>query len=154
CIDLDPYAHAGAQVPGVLVRLEYDPHRDTLHHLHPVTARILRRQNGELRAGARADGADRAAERVAWKGIDSHRDVLANAQIGDVGFLWIGIDPEGGVVDQAEHGRAGDDEAAELDVVDLGRGAGDRRAQYGVAEIAFGLLDGGFGLAVCGKILN
>ena len=73
-------------------------------------------------------------------------DLLADPQIGDVGFLRIGVDPGRAVVDHAEHRRAGGDEAAELDVVDLRRGAGDRRAQHGVVEIALGLIERGLGL--------
>src|SRR3984893_15514633 len=66
-IDLDVHAHAGAKVFGVLVGCECDAHRNALHHLHPVPTGVLRRQDGELRAGARADGCDRAAEGAVWE---------------------------------------------------------------------------------------
>ena len=71
---------------------------------------------------------------VPWKAVvrervDVDRDLLSDPQIGDVGFLRIGVDPGRGVVDDAEDRRAGRHEAAELDIVDLRGGAGDRRLQ-------------------------
>ena len=75
-------------------------------------------------------------------------DRLADAQMRDVGFLRVGVDPGRAVVDQAEHRRAGGDVAADLDARDLRRHAGDRRAQHGVVEIALGLVERGRGLRV------
>ena len=53
-----------------------------------------------------------------------------------------------------EHRRAGGDEAAELDVVDLRRDAGDRRAQHRVVEIALRLFERGRRLHVGGEFLD
>ena len=66
--------------------------------------------------------------------------------IGEVGFLQVGVDPGLGGVDDAEHRGAGDNEAAELDLVDLGRDAGHRRAHHGVVEVALGLVERRLGL--------
>ena len=60
-VDLDGGAHARAQPAQVLARLELDPQRHALHDLDPVAGGVLRREDGELRAGAGADGRDRAA---------------------------------------------------------------------------------------------
>ena len=130
-VDLDVDAHAGAQQARVLVLVEGDAHGHALHHLDPVAGGVLRRQDRELRAGAGADRDHGAGEGVVGETVDVERRLLPDAQIGDVGFLRIGVDPGALVVDHAEHRRAGGDEAAELDVVDLRRGARDRRAHHG-----------------------
>ena len=49
-VTLMPARRTGS--PGLL--LDRDPHRDALHDLHPVAARVLRRQDREL--GARSPG--------------------------------------------------------------------------------------------------
>ena len=53
-------AAPAASWPGV----ELHPERHPLHHLDPVAAGVLRRQERELRAGAGADRADLALERL------------------------------------------------------------------------------------------
>ena len=58
------------------------------------------------------------------------------------------------IVDHAEHRRAGRDETAELDVVDLRRRAGDRRAQDGMVEIALRLVERRLGLRIGRKFLD
>ena len=68
--------------------------------------------------------------------------------MGDVGFLRVGLDPGPGVVDQAEHRRAGRDIAAHLDARDLRGRPADRRAQHGVVEIALRLVERGGRLRV------
>ena len=87
---------------------------------------------------------DGAVEGAVGEGVDVRSSTFwPTLQIGDVGFLRIGVDPGRAVVDHAEHRRAGGDEAAELDVVDLRRDAVDRRAQHGVVEIALRLVERG-----------
>ena len=51
--------------------------------------------------------------------VDIEIDGLPDGDIGEVGLLRIGVDPGIVEVDDAEYRRAGGDEAAELDVVDL-----------------------------------
>ena len=151
-VDVDDDAHAGAQQMRVLVLVEGDAQGHALHHLDPVAGGVLRRQDRELRAGAGADRDHVALEGVVGEAVDVERRRLADAQIGDVGFLRIGVDPRRLVVDDAEHRRAGGDEAADLDVVDLRGGAGDRRAHDGVVEIALGVVERGFGLRIFGEL--
>ena len=57
-------------------------------------------------------------------------------------------------VDDGEHRRAGHDEAAELDLLDLRRDAGHRRAHHGVVEIALGLVERGLGLGIGRELLE
>src|SRR4051812_10949243 len=59
-VDLDVGAHAGAQAAQRRIGVELHPQRHALHHLDPVAAGVLWRQDRELRAGAgtyRFDGA-------------------------------------------------------------------------------------------------
>ena len=65
-VDFDIHAHAGAQQVRVLALVEGDAHRHALHHLHPVAAGVLRRQDRELRAGAGAT--DCTVPLKAWSG--------------------------------------------------------------------------------------
>ncbi len=53
-----------------------------------------------------------------------------------------------------EHRRAGDDEAAELDLFDLGRDAVHRRAHRGQIEVALGIVERGLGLHIGRKLLE
>ena len=71
----------------VLAGIESDADRHALHDLDPVAAGVLRRQDRELRAGAGADRGDRAVEGMSGKVSTVIVDLLADAQIGDVGFL-------------------------------------------------------------------
>jgi len=53
-IDRDVHAQAGMQRDTVERRvIELQPHRHALNHLDPIAGRILRRQQRELRSGAR-----------------------------------------------------------------------------------------------------
>src|SRR4051812_23927936 len=64
-------AHAGLQLADELVVLvEIDPYRDALHHLDEIARRVLRRQDRELRAGARRERADRSLEHMIGEGVD------------------------------------------------------------------------------------
>src|SRR5467141_2272333 len=97
--------------------VEIDPHRHALHHLDEIAGGILRRQDRELRAGAGAERTDAALEDMIGEGVDVDGDGLPNRDIGEIRFLWIGVDPGFRGVDDAEYRRAGHDEAAELDAV-------------------------------------
>ena len=56
-----PASTADAQrMRGELLRVERDAHRHALHDLDPVAGRVLRRQQRERRAGARAEADDLA----------------------------------------------------------------------------------------------
>ena len=81
-------------------------------------------------------------------------DGLSDGDIGEVEFLRIGVDPWVVEVDDTEYRRAGGNEAAELDVVDLCRDAIHRRAQHGVVEVALGIVQLGLGLRVGREFLE
>ena len=77
----------------VLAVGEAHPERHALHHLDPVAAGVLRRQQRELRAGAGADRADLALQRLVRIGVEPHLDRLAPAHVGEVGLLVVRLDP-------------------------------------------------------------
>ena len=154
-VDRDIDAHAGLQLlDELVVGIEIDPHRHALHHLDEVAGGVLRRQDRELRAGSGRERADRALEHMVRERIDVERDGLADRDIGEIAFLRIGVDPGVGDVDDGEHRRAGGDEAAELDLVDLGRDPRHRRAQHGVIEIALRHAERRLGLGVGRELLQ
>ncbi len=148
-------AHSGLQLLDVLVvAVEVDSHRHPLHHLDEIAGGVLRRQDRELRAGAGAERTDGALEDMIGKRIDLDRDRLSRRDIGEIRFLQVGVDPGFRGVDDGEHRRARDDEAAELNLVDLRRDPGHRGAHHGVIEIALGLRQRRLGLGVGGKLLE
>src|SRR5438105_3578698 len=62
-IDVDLHRQADLQrVLGELLAIERDPHRHALHHLYPVAARVLRRQERERASRAGAEAGDAAVE--------------------------------------------------------------------------------------------
>src|SRR5689334_12317299 len=76
-VDRGVGAHAGLQLLHIpVVAVEIDSDRHALHHLDEIARGILRRQDRELRAGARAQRADSALEGVIRKSIDIDRDRL------------------------------------------------------------------------------
>ena len=101
---------------GDFLRIERDPHRHALHDLDPVAGRVLRRQQGERRAGAGAEAFDRAVVRdllAVDVGLELGR--LADAQVAQLAFLEVGVDPDVVERDDREQRRAGLDALAELD---------------------------------------
>ena len=93
-VDGEDRAHAGAKVGDVLIGVEGKAQRHALHHLDPVAAGVLRRQNRELRAGSRRDRGNPAAPFAPRKRVDRHRRGLAGAHVGEVQFLRVGVDPQ------------------------------------------------------------
>ena len=77
----------------ILTGIEADAHRNPLHHLDPVAAGILWRQDCKLSAGSRAYQFDRAVQGMVRKRVDVDLGLLAHSQIGDVGFLRVRVDP-------------------------------------------------------------
>src|SRR6185437_14041588 len=123
-----------------------------LYHLHPVSGRILWRQDRELRTGARAHCDDSAGESVVGETVDVERRLLSDAKVGKVRLFRIGLDPRRLVVNDAQHWRAGGHKAAKLDVVHLRGCARHRRAHDRMVEIALRAVEGGLGLSVFGKL--
>src|SRR6476660_8766698 len=153
-VDGDADAHAGAQSRGVLVLVEGDAYGHALHDLDPVPARVLRRQDRELRAGARADGQHATGEGVVRERVDVERRRLADAQVGKVGLLRIGIDPRLLVIDDAQHRRARADKTTELDVVHLRRSAGDRRTDNRIRQVTLRIFYRALRLHVFGEFFK
>ena len=79
---------------GELLAIERDPHRHALHHLDPVAARVLRRQQRECasRAGAEAGDAPMEGDGAAV-GIGLQRHRLPGAQVRELVFLEVRVDP-------------------------------------------------------------
>src|SRR6476661_7226863 len=64
-------AHAGLQLADVFVMaVEIDSHRHALHHLDEIAGGVLRRQDRELRPGARAQRTHRALEHMTGERVD------------------------------------------------------------------------------------
>ena len=124
----------GGQRQAAIV-VDRKPHRQALHHLHPVAGGIFRRQQREARAGARAGGKHRALESLAGIGVHREARLLAGPHMGEVGFLEIGFHPHIAVAHQREQGRGGIDVVAHLDLVHLGDDAVHRRMHHGVGQI-------------------
>src|SRR5690242_11459609 len=69
-VDIDIGAHPRPQRIVLRRALDLEPNRQTLHHLHPIAGRVLRRQHGELLTRARAEAEDARLEGGAGIGID------------------------------------------------------------------------------------
>ena len=82
-VDRNGRAHAGAQRHALAFRVELQPHRDALRHLHPVAGGVLRRQQRELRAGSGADALDGRA------GTDGPDRCRASISAVWPGFMWV-----------------------------------------------------------------
>ena len=68
-------------------------HRYPLLNLDPVAGSVLRRQQGELGAGGRADAFDTRGPGKVRVGVDHHGGLLADLHIGEMNFLEVGFDP-------------------------------------------------------------
>jgi hypothetical protein len=126
-------------------RVERDAHRHPLHHLDPVAGGVLRRQQRERRAGADAEAGDRALvfDLLAVDvGGQLHR--LADADLAQLHFLEVGVDPDLVQRDDGHQRRAGGDALAELHGA-LGDVAVHRRRQRGalLRQPGFAHLGGG-----------
>src|SRR5690349_2287758 len=76
-VDVDIGAHSRPQRMVLRDVLDLEPHRQTLHHLHPIASRVLRRQHRELLAGARAEAEDTRFEGGAGISIDGDLSFVA-----------------------------------------------------------------------------
>src|SRR5689334_3312438 len=85
-VDVDLHRQADLQRMLVeLLAVEHDAHRHALHHLDPVAARVLRRQQRERGAGAGAEAGHLAMELDrAAVGIGDQRHRLARAQVDEL----------------------------------------------------------------------
>jgi len=98
-----------------LLRIERDPDRHALHHLDPVAGRVLRRQQRERRAGACAEAFDGAVVRhLLAVDVGLELDRLADAQVPELAFLEVGVDPDVVERDHRQQRRARLDALAEI----------------------------------------
>ena len=115
-VDLGLHRQADPQrMGGELLRIERDAHRHALHHLDPVAGGVLRRQQRERGAGAGAEALDRAVV-VDLLAVDVglELDRLADAQLAQLAFLEVGVDPDLVERDHRHQRRAGLHALAEL----------------------------------------
>src|SRR5580700_5908265 len=74
------------------IRVEPDAHAVALYHLDPVARRVLRRDQGEGRAGAAVESLDDSVERDLFAiEIGVELDALAWAHLRQLNFLEIGV---------------------------------------------------------------
>src|SRR5258708_28525545 len=93
-VDIHLHAHADAQRRLAGGVADTDAHWNALDDLDPVSAGILRRQQGKARCGCRTDAFDRADPSLAWKSIDLDRHLLSRLDVGQFGFLPARLYPD------------------------------------------------------------
>ncbi len=145
-VDRDPHRQSDPQrMPGQFLRVKRNAHRDALHHLDPVAAGILRRQQrkGGAGAGLQADHLAVVFD-VGPVCIGMQRHRLADAHARNLHFLEIGVDPERIERHDRQQRRAGGDALADLHRT-LGDIAADRRRQFGtrICQVVGAQLGGG-----------
>src|SRR5882757_6049801 len=67
---------------------------NALDHLDPVSAGILRRQQGKARGGRGAYAFHGAGPTLTRESIDLYRHFLSGPDIGQFGFLWTCLNPD------------------------------------------------------------
>ena len=107
-------AHTRTQRRIVSAMIKRDTHRNALNHLDPVTGRVLRGQQREFRTRRLAEALHAAVPVVIRIRIDAHLDALVGAQVGQIRFFEVGLDPHVAVGDEAHHGVAAFDVGADF----------------------------------------
>ena len=161
--------HRQSDEQRVLVRVvvgQLDADGQPLDDLHEVARGVLRRQQGEGLAGPHGEAGDAALELLP-PAVHVHLAAhpLADAQVGQLGLLEVGVDPDFG--ERADGHQAlprldvvaGVDVAAGHHAVDLADDVAVAEVQLGLIQVALGLhelrlglLDGGRFLAKRAKI--
>src|SRR5580704_1263450 len=133
-VDIHLHAHADAQrwLAGYIV--DADAHRNTLNDLDPVTAGIFRRKQREARGGCRADAVDRPNPSLARIGVDVDRDLLFGLDVGQLGLLWAGLNPDVIGRDDVEGRCRGSEILAGLQRRHVGHDAGEGCSHDGVGK--------------------
>ena len=82
------------RLPVRVVVGEFDAHRQPLHDLHEVARGVLRRQQGQRLPRSHGEAGDAALE-FASPAVHVYlaADALADAQVGQLRFLEVGVDP-------------------------------------------------------------
>src|SRR5262245_13050801 len=155
---VDVRGHRQADEQGVLiglvvVRIEIDPDGQALDDLHEIAGGVLRRQQGEGLTGPHGEAADVTLE-LAAAAIHVHlaAHLLADAQVRQLRFLEVGIDPD--FRERADshqtlpHGDvvAGVDVTAGHHAIDLAEDVAVAQVQLGLVQIALGLEELGLAL--------
>src|SRR5690348_12399851 len=95
---------------GELLSIKRDPYRQPLDDLDPVAGRILRRDQGEGRAGAAGKTDDAAVEHgLAAIEIADQGCRLARTDPRELALLEVGVDIDRAHRDDGHHGIAGGD---------------------------------------------
>ena len=139
--------------------MQRDSHGHALNDLHPVAGRVLRGQQRELGTGCFADALHGSLPFETGVGVDAHLNALVGAQVGEIGFLEVRLDPHVAVGDETHHRVAAFDVRADFRF--LAGDAGERRDHVRALQIERGLiaigprlliarmrLDGDVGIAV------
>ena len=145
---------------GVVVG-QFDADGQPLDDLDEVAGGVLRRQQGQALAGPHSEAEDPAFElQPAAVHIDLTACPLADAEVGQLRFLEIGVDPD---LRKRTDGHetlphldvvAGVDVAAGHHAVDIADDAAVSEIQFGLIQVAAGLVDLGLGLLDGGRLGN
>ena len=149
---------------GGLVRIvvgQLDAHRQPLDDLDEVARGVLRRQQGQGLPGAHREAGDAALELVpAAVHVHLELDALADAQVGQLRFLEVGVDPD--FRERADGHQAlphldvvaGVDVAAGHHAVDVAEDVAVAEIQFGLGQIVFRLEELGLGLLDGRRLAN
>ena len=153
-IDAELDAHADAQLRLAGRIGDADPHRNPLHHLDPVAAGVLRRQQREARRRRRADAVDRAGPLLSGIGVDLDGRLLSRPDIGQLGFFRARLDPDVVGRDDVEGGGRGGEILAGLQRRHVGHDACEGGVDDRMRELARGLVARGHRVLVFGMIFD
>ena len=124
-----------------------------MHDLDEVARGVLRRQQRKCLTGSHGESGDAALVGVlAAVHVHVELDRLADAQIAELGFLEVGVDPDFGEGAKGHHALARLEIVAPVDVsprddaVDLGDDSAIAEIQFRLRQILFGFLKLGLGL--------
>src|SRR5215471_1717315 len=144
-LDLRLYRHAGRdQMLGIWLLLEYDLDGQALNDLNVIAGRVLRRQQGEARAGARLEAVDMPPEDFVRISVQPDLDWLPGANAVELCLLEVCQYPHLGRHED-EQRLAGLQERAELDRLPRDSSI-FRRIDLRVGKIELGLAHSGLGL--------
>ena len=134
---VDPHGDTDAreQRPARIDLVKLKAYRQTLDDLDPIAGRVLRRQDREIRSGARTHADDMRLEGAIRISVDVDGCLLTRTHVGQAGFAEIRLDPDASARQQREHGGSGIDEVADLQVIDPRHDAVVGRRHRRVGEI-------------------
>ena len=155
-VDVDVWNDGSTGEQSVLVRVvsfEVNPDRQALYHFDEVARCILRRQQRKRRSGPHRKAGDPALEYVpAAIHVDIEIGSLADAQVGELRLLEIGVDPD--IAERADRHQilanlnviARINVPARDDAVNLRDDVTITKVQFGLSEIAVGDFEFSLGL--------